>query len=526
MEKKAFPEASLIFLLGSLAFSFVFAVELTPSCAADAPLRIQLCMVIDGSGSINSTEWNLITQALSKGVTDAIPHDGSIELTIVQFGYLNGVYARAEVSPTVIDNASYYTVAQQVLSIPKMGGSTPTAFGVYLGWQELKNSPRFTVAGRQVINLATDSKPSGAVRNNNATSDLDENGQVTGGDDLIAVVNDAVNQGLDELDIEGISLDADPKDWFRNWVVYPHPGVVAPPFSKAGWIRFVADVPEFANTLGQKLQAIVSREEAWSPSAPSAFFAGVITVGVTSVVSAFASAVTSPETFPNQAVAQRTNEMLPDTLKKWLSEFINAKRKLIIGPQALQPFTVTKFEVVSYAASLSILTFAFAYAKATTLEDVLIIAPTVLATSIIVEFTKNYVITVVARIEGVWTEHRLWYFGLALFLFSSFVFKVPFSSPSRLAHNAPKFTRKSLGLVAAAQVLIAMAFAAVFYVFFVNGYTLVGNIGIVMCLTMAFFDSIPIPPMNGKDIYDWSKFLWTGLFTTAFTLYILVLFVL
>jgi hypothetical protein len=43
---------------------------------------------------------------------------------------------------------------------------------------------------------------------------------------------------------------------------------------------------------------------------------------------------------------------------------------------------------------------------------------------------------------------------------------------------------------------------------------------------MAFFDSIPIPPINGKDIYDWNKFLWISLFTSTFTLYMLVLFVL
>jgi Zn-dependent protease len=187
---------------------------------------------------------------------------------------------------------------------------------------------------------------------------------------------------------------------------------------------------------------------------------------------------------------------------------------------------VTKFEVVAYAVSLSVLTFAFAYVKAPTLNEILVVIPTVLVTSIIVEFTKNYVISVVARMKGVWTEHRLWYFGLVLFLFSSFVFRVPFSSPSRLTHNAPKFTKKSLGLVSAAQVLVAFAFAVVFYGLFISGYTLIGNIGIVMCLTMAFFDSIPIPPMNGKDIYDWSKFLWLSLFISAFTLYMLVLFTL
>jgi Zn-dependent protease len=113
-----------------------------------------------------------------------------------------------------------------------------------------------------------------------------------------------------------------------------------------------------------------------------------------------------------------------------------------------------------------------------------------------------------------------------MFLFSSIVFRVPFSSPSRLTHNSPKFTRRSLGLVAVAQVIIPISFAAAFYALFASGSTLIGNVGIVMCLTMAFFDSIPVSPMNGKDIYDWSKICWISLFVATFTLYMLVLFIL
>jgi Zn-dependent protease len=365
------------------------------------------------------------------------------------------------------------------------------------------------------------------VRNENATSDLDGDGHVDAYDDVIAVVNDAANQELDELDMEGISVSDANMQWFKDNVVRPQPGIFAPPFTKAGWVRQVADVEEFASTIGQKLQAVIGgADEVWTPSALGAFVTGIFTVGITSVVSALASAVTNPETFPSQAVAQKISEMLPETLKKWLHEFIGSKRKLVIGTRRHSSFTVTKFEVAAYAVSLSVLTFAFAYVKAPTLNEILVVIPTVLVTSIIVEFTKNYVISVVARMKGVWTEHRLWYFGLVLFLFSSFVFRVPFSSPSRLTHNAPKFTKKSLGLVSAAQVLVAFAFAVVFYGLFISGYTLIGNIGIVMCLTMAFFDSIPIPPMNGKDIYDWSKFLWLSLFISAFTLYMLVLFTL
>jgi Zn-dependent protease len=140
-----------------------------------------------------------------------------------------------------------------------------------------------------------------------------------------------------------------------------------------------------------------------------------------------------------------------------------------------------------------------------------------------VEFVKNFVIEAVARKQGVWTEHRLWYFGLAAFLLSTLAFKVPFSSPSRNIHYSQKFTKRSLGLVSTASVFLGFVFAVIFYIVLVSGFTLIGSIGLVMSLTMAFFEALPIPPMNGKDIYDWSKILWVALFMATFALYMLCL---
>jgi hypothetical protein len=501
------------------------AVALVSSSNAEATAKIQVCLVIDGSGTIDSNEWNLIIQAVAKGINDTIPHDGSIELTVVQFGGSIEASARTEIAPTAIDASDFATVSAQVLAIPKIGGGTPTANGLFLGWNELKSSPRFATAQRQVINLATDDLPN--VRNYNATSDLDgSGGNATASDDVVAVVNEAVNQGLDELDVEGIALPDESRDWFKNWVVHPQPGAIAPPFSKPGWIRIVADVPEFANTLGEKLHVIISGGEIWVPPADGALAAGLITIGLVSLVSALSSAINNPETFPSSVIAQKVNTVFPDTLKKWLADFISSKRKLIIGKRTGSPFILTKWEVVSYAVSLSVLTFAFSYAKAAGLNEILNVLPTVLATSIIVEFAKNFTIVVIARRMGVWTEHRLWYFGLATFLFSSLVFRVPFSSPSRITHNSPRFTKRSLGLVASSSVFIGLAFAGMFYALFVGGFTLIGNIGVIMSLTMAFFETVPIPPMSGKDIYNWSRFLWMTLFITTFALYMLCLFLL
>jgi Zn-dependent protease len=517
--KTSKPIAAILLFLFTLAVAFM--ATLVPPCAAAPSVKVQLCMVIDGSGTINSTEWTTIVNSVAKGVNETVPHDGSVELTIVQFG----ASARTEVSPTVIDAANYVDVANRVLAIPKIGGGTAMPRGLYLAWRELRNSAIYQNAAKHVVNLATDGMPN--VRNYNATSDLDGDGYVDAYDDVIAVVNDAANQGLDELDMEGIGILNASMLWFRDNVVRPQPGIFAPPFTKAGWVRQVADVDEFASTIGEKLQAVIGgTEEVWTLDALGAFAADIFTVGITSMVSVLASAVTNPETFPSQAVAQKISQAFPEFLKKWFHNFLSSKRKLVISPYARSSFAITKLEAASYAVALSVLTFAFAYVKVTTVADFFVVIPTVLATSIVLEVTRKYGTSVIARAKGVWTEYRLWYFGLTLFVLSSAIFKVPFSWPGRLTHNAPKFTKKTLGLVAVAQVIIPLTLAFVFYSLFISGYMLIGNIGIVMCLTVAFFDSLPIPPMNGKDIYDWNKLLWLFLFIAAFTLYMLVLFIL
>jgi len=264
----------------------------------------------------------------------------------------------------------------------------------------------------------------------------------------------------------------------------------------------------------------------WAPPAEGVLVAGALTVGITSGVSAVASAVSNPENFPSNSLAQKINDILPDSVKKWLESFISSKTGEPVEHRVGMLFMFTKQEIFSIAISLSVITFAFSYAKAETLNQILSLIPIVLVTAIIVDFVKDLVRNVVARSQGVWSEYRLWYIGLAMFLISSIVFKAPFSSPSRIRHHSLKFTKRSVGLVSLTAVIVPLAFAAIFYILFINGFTLIGNMGLIICLTAAFFDIIPIPPMNGKDIYDWSKILWLLLFVTCFALYALSLLLL
>jgi hypothetical protein len=164
---------------------------------------------------------------------------------------------------------------------------------------------------------------------------------------------------------------------------------------------------------------------------------------------------------------------------------------------------------------MSILTVAFAYAKSNSLGQILESIPLILATSILTDFVKSYAITAISRHNGVWTEHRVWYLGLGLFAFSTLALKVPFSSPGRLAHYSPKTSKRLTGLLSSLSIVIMFAFAFAFLVLHFVGYTLVGSIGLVMCLTGGLFDTLPIPPMGGKGIYDWNKVVWLTLFAAS-----------
>ena len=70
----------------------------------------------------------------------------------------------------------------------------------------------------------------------------------------------------------------------------------------------------------------------------------------------------------------------------------------------------------------------------------------------------------------------------------------------------------------------ASVFAIVFLVLVIfSGYTLIGNVGLIMCLTSLLFETMPIPPMGGKGIYDWNKIVWLALFTISAVFYMVAL---
>ena len=224
----------------------IFAIAIITSMAvgnvaAQPAVTTQVAMILDGSGSIGSSDWGIIREGVASAVENpqCLPDDGTVELTVIQFGS-NAVL---EVGPVVITSANVGSVANQIRNMPYRGGMTHMTAAFNLAATTLSGSPNFDPSIKQALNIATDGSPNSkhntVIARNNAIATL----QMT--------------PAQDEIDAEGIDIYASNRDWLKNNIVYPQPGYIAPPFAGPGWVRVVANANEFAATVCEKFEAII-----------------------------------------------------------------------------------------------------------------------------------------------------------------------------------------------------------------------------------------------------------------------------
>ena len=247
----------------------------------------------------------------------------------------------------------------------------------------------------------------------------------------------------------------------------------------------------------EQQQVVVRQTEFWAPSPEKA----VEAFSLVTLVYVVANLLRAQLSW----LGEKLGGMLPSGIQMWIENYISSKSEVSIQAGIGSALKLTKVELIAYAIALTTLTVAFAYSSATTLEEVLIGIPVILGTSIVIEFLKNHILNVFSRSRGAWSEYRIWPPGFLMFVVSAFVFKTPFSSPSKSAQNKCPAADRICGLMAVSGVLLVLLFAGGFYYLSTMGISEIGNIGLGMCLLSAFFDSIPITPLNGKTIWDWNK---------------------
>lgn len=106
-----------------------------------------------------------------------------------------------------------------------------------------------------------------------------------------------------------------------------------------------------------------------------------------------------------------------------------------------------------------------------------------------------------------------------------------FAAPGAVHHRGP-LTDKQHGLVALAGPAVNLVLAVVFVPLLVVGstmnidlVTLVGGRGLAVNLFLAAFNLVPLGPLDGNTILDWSKLVWAVVFVPTAAVAFLTVFV-
>ena len=138
-----------IVLIVCVLFGTILGLGQPATTSADN-LQVQMCFILDGSGSISTADWAIMKNGLAAAIANPtiFPHDGSVELTIIQFGWRESIHgypatAKVEISPVIVTATNAATVAFSISSITHSMGVTPMACGINLAADTLYASPNF-----------------------------------------------------------------------------------------------------------------------------------------------------------------------------------------------------------------------------------------------------------------------------------------------------------------------------------------------------------------------------------------------
>jgi YVTN family beta-propeller protein len=260
-------------------------------------------------------------------------------------------------------------------------------------------------------------------------------------------------------------------------------------------------------------------QQVWVPKPTNAAVAVGVSAAVIAVFAGILALISNPLAKVGGIEAEKTEGLIPDKIKEWLEEVIASRREVDAAEKTGSVFKPTGPEIIAYIVAIIVLGISFAYVKVITLSQIWVLLPVFIATSVIVGFVQKFVSIVYLRSKGVWSEHSIWPLGLFLFLFTTFAFRVPFSSPTRSTHSK-KFTERLGAIVAVSEILISLAFAGLFFLLLKGGFTAVGDAGLSMCVIGSFFGTFPVSPMSGKDIFNHSKRLWAGIFIATLAVFV------
>lgn len=216
----------------------------------------QLSILVDGSGSVKSADWNIMRTGLSEALKDpdVFPHNESVELNIIQFA-TNRAYL--QIGPIVIKNSNYNDIANQIVTLPQKNGGTSLSCALKLAADTFINSPNFMPNHRQIVSIVTDGMPNRDCSDepkeyfgSNVEYPKGKASAVEWRDYLLSTCS--FTEDKDEIDslavgkLSGYYTSGPDSEWLNESIIWPSPGCIAPPFDAGrSWVREVESWEDF-----------------------------------------------------------------------------------------------------------------------------------------------------------------------------------------------------------------------------------------------------------------------------------------
>lgn len=227
-------------LIAAITF---FSLALLPIGAFAASIT-QLGFILDGSGSVSTSNYNLLKSGLSDAIA-ALDANGSVEITVTAYGSTT----QTVVAPTLLTAASLATIQTSILTHAKNNGGTDTAGALRYTTNLLTSSAIFSNSDLRasIINLATDGVP------NSQTA-------------AVAAAQWSFTQGIDALSIEAIGSGVNSGSALNNMLQIAFPGpatllglnsTTIPNPIGGSWVVPVSDFDALAPVLKAKVIASV-----------------------------------------------------------------------------------------------------------------------------------------------------------------------------------------------------------------------------------------------------------------------------
>jgi hypothetical protein len=207
-------------LLGAMCFGVQAQVQGGP---------VSICLALDGSGSLTSTEFDLQREGYALAVEDSaiVPRDGTVTFVVVQFSNV----VVTEIAATTLNNETdAVNLAAAIRAITfQQGGATATGTAIETCVTELSG-----LSGRQVIDISTDG------------------GSNLGTSPPVAA-DDAVSAGIDAINLIGVGQGVNVTE--LNDTARPQPASELP---EPGFVVLVADFSDFNPAIESKIQAEIA----------------------------------------------------------------------------------------------------------------------------------------------------------------------------------------------------------------------------------------------------------------------------